>query len=87
MTIYKAIIQLEDLRKDRESFAKLAEPSGVFEQDIEAIDIAVKALKIILEAEAKEISIDEQRALTKHYDVLPENYKQALYDSFTGGKG
>lgn len=45
MTNEEAIVQLKDLRKDRESFAENDEPDGVFEQDIEAIDIAVKALK------------------------------------------
>ena len=33
-----------------------------------------------ISADVKNISIEEQ-------SVLPENYKQALYDSFTGGKG
>lgn len=45
MTIEKAIEQLEDLKKDREGFAKTDDPDGVFAQDVEAIDIAVKALE------------------------------------------
>lgn len=44
MTIEKAIEQLEDLKKDREGFAKTDDPDGVFAQDIEAIDMAVKAI-------------------------------------------
>lgn len=45
MTIEEALIQLADLRKDRESFAKNGEHDGVFAQDIKAIDIAIKALE------------------------------------------
>lgn len=44
MTIEEAIEQLEDLKKDREGFAKTDDPDGVFAQDIEAIDMAVKAI-------------------------------------------
>ena len=33
-----------------------------------------------ISAEVKNISVEEQ-------SPLPEHYKQALYDSFTGGKG
>ena len=45
MTIEKAIEQLEDLKRDRESFAKTDEPNGIFAKDIKAIDIAVNALE------------------------------------------
>ena len=45
MTIEEAITQLKDLRKDIESFEKNDEPDSVFAHDIEAIDIAVKALE------------------------------------------
>lgn len=44
MTIEEAIEQLEDLKRDREGFAKTDEHDGVFAQDIEAIDMAVKAI-------------------------------------------
>lgn len=47
MTIQKAIEQLEDLKRDRENFAKTDEPDGEFVKDIQAIDIALKALKEI----------------------------------------
>lgn len=42
MKIKEAISQLEDLRKDRESFVDLDE---IFAKDIEAIDAAVEVLK------------------------------------------
>lgn len=45
MTIEEIIEQLEDLKRDRESFAKTDEPNGVFAKDIKAIDIAVKTLQ------------------------------------------
>lgn len=45
MTIEKTIEQLEDLKRDREGFAKTDESNGVFAKDIKAIDIAVKALQ------------------------------------------
>ena len=45
MTIEEAIAQLKDLRKDREGFLENGEPDSEFEKDIEAIDVAVKALE------------------------------------------
>lgn len=46
MTIEEAIAQLKDLRKDREGFlVNDDEPDSEFAKDIEAIDVAVKALK------------------------------------------
>lgn len=45
MTIEEAIAQLKDLRKDREGFLKNDEPDSEFAKDIEAIDVAVKALE------------------------------------------
>lgn len=44
MTIEEAIAQLKDLRKDRESFLENDESDSEFAKDIEAIDMAVKAL-------------------------------------------
>jgi hypothetical protein len=45
MTIDEAIAQLKDLRKDREGFLENDEPDSEFAIDIEAIDVAVKALE------------------------------------------
>lgn len=45
MTIEEAIAQLKDLRKDREGFLENDEPDSEFAKDIEAIDVAVKALE------------------------------------------
>lgn len=45
MTIEETIEQFEDLKRDRESFAKTDEPNRVFAKDIKAIDIALKTLQ------------------------------------------
>ena len=45
MTIDEAIAQLKDLQKDREGFLENDEPDSEFAKDIEAIDMAVKALE------------------------------------------
>lgn len=45
MAIEETFKQLEDLKRDREGFAKTDESNGVFAKDIKAIDIAVKALQ------------------------------------------
>ena len=49
--IKEAIEQLEDLRLDRESFlGGAADDNEIYKADIEAIDIAIQALKEKLEA-------------------------------------
>lgn len=45
MTVKEAIEQLNDLKRDRECFAKNDEPDSVFAYDIKAIDVAVTALE------------------------------------------
>lgn len=45
MTVKEAIEQLNDLKRDREGFAKNDEPDSVFAYDIKAIDVAIKALE------------------------------------------
>lgn len=45
MTVKEAIEQLNDLKRDREGFAKNDEPDSVFAYDIKAIDVAVTALE------------------------------------------
>ena len=45
MTVKEAIEQLNDLKRDREGFAKNDEPDSVFDYDIKAIDVAIKALE------------------------------------------
>ena len=45
MTVKEAIEQLNDLKRDREGFAKNDEPESVFAYDIKAIDVAIKALE------------------------------------------
>ena len=40
MTVKEAIEQLNDLKRDREGFAKNDEPDSVFAYDIKAIDVA-----------------------------------------------
>lgn len=61
MTIEEAIAQLKDLRKDRESFAKSDEPGEVFEQDIEAIDVALEHM----DKHGTYISMNAHRKLMK----------------------
>ena len=39
------IKQLEDLKKDRESFLDKEEPDSVFQQDIDALDAAIEIIK------------------------------------------
>ena len=48
--IKEAIEQLEDLRLDRESFLDGINDEKIYKADIEAIDIAIQALKEKLEA-------------------------------------
>jgi len=45
MTVKEAIEQLNDLKRDREGFAKNDEPDSVFAYYIKAIDVAVTALE------------------------------------------
>ena len=45
MTVKEAIEQLNDLKRDRECFAKNDEPDSVFAYYIKAIDVAVTALE------------------------------------------
>lgn len=45
MTVKEAIEQLNDLKRDREGFAKNDEHDSVFDYDIKAIDVAIKALE------------------------------------------
>lgn len=45
MNSAKAIIQLEDLKRDRLSFLHNNELDGIYLQDIKAISLAIKALK------------------------------------------
>ena len=45
MTVKEAIEQLDDLKRDREGFAKNDEHDSVFDYDIKAIDVAIKALE------------------------------------------
>ena len=45
MPVKEAIEQLNDLKRDREGFAKNDEPDSVFAYDIKAIDVAIKALE------------------------------------------
>ncbi len=79
MTIKQAIAQLLDLRKDRESFAKTDESGGVFDKDIEAIDVAVKALEENAEIikQAKEIDINAA-IVQKEYERETAELKRLL---------
>ena len=45
MTVKEAIEQLNDLKRDREGFAKNDEPDSVFAYDIKAIDVAITVME------------------------------------------
>ena len=49
MTVKEAIEQLNDLKRDREGFAKNDEPDSVFAYDIKAIDVAIKVMEMIID--------------------------------------
>lgn len=76
MTIDEAIEQLKDLRKDRESFAKSDEPGEVFEQDIEAIDVALEHM----DKHGTYISMNAHRKLMKENADLKRLLRLALND-------
>lgn len=94
MKIEEALIQLADLRKDRESFAKNGEPDGVFTQDIKAIDIAVKALEEndTLKAEIMAVKSgsdvlkicklkEENKELKKLLKLAIEDFEKCVYSN------
>lgn len=76
MTIEEAIAQLKDLRKDRESFAKSDEPGEVFEQDIEAIDVALEHM----DKHGTYISMNAHRKLMKENADLKRLLRLAVDD-------
>lgn len=76
MTIEEAITQLKDLRKDRESFAKSDEPGEVFEQDIEAIDVALEHM----DKHGTYISMNAHRKLMKENAELKRLLRLAVDD-------
>lgn len=76
MTIEEAIAQLKDLRKDRESFAKSDEPGEVFEQDIEAIDVALEHM----DKHGTYISMNAHRKLMKENADLKRLLRLAVED-------
>lgn len=54
MTIEEAIDQLQDLKKDRESFiCSDTEPDNPFRYDIESIDVALKYMDDLMKENAK----------------------------------
>ena len=63
MTIKETIWQLEDLRKDREGFLEKDEPDSVFADDIEAIDVAIKALKENVELNRLRAGYEKQKSI------------------------
>lgn len=71
MTIEKTIEQLEDLKRDRESFTKTDEPNGVFAKDIKAIDIALKALKEIQNIKFYKVPVEIDTCICCG-DIIPE---------------
>ena len=48
-TVKEAIEQLNDLKRDREGFAKNDEPDSMFAYDIKAIDVAITVMEEKLE--------------------------------------
>ena len=49
MMVKEAIEQLNDLKRDREGFAKNDEPDSVFAYDIKAIDVAITVMEMVID--------------------------------------
>ena len=70
MTVKEAIEQLNDLKRDREGFAKNDEPDSVFAYDIKAIDVAIKVMEMIID----EMPTIEAEPI-KHGEWIPDDYE------------
>ena len=70
MTVKEAIEQLNDLKRDREGFAKNDEPDSVFAYDIKAIDVAITVMEEKLERDkgCEHCAEDKCRLCTKLCD-------------------
>lgn len=77
MTIEEAIVQLKDLRKDRESFLANDEPDSEFAKDIEAIDVALEHMDLhgtyIGMSAHNELSAKYEKQKSINYELVEEN--------------